>query len=350
MPRHGPPKDRSEDRRHRKMIDDLDRRYRRKVEREAKENAKRREARERHLSVSARAWISEILPQFDKVRNTRKVRQIWWQGIPPSVRGLVWPRAIGNQLQITRELFEAFHTHAERHRTGGEPSNPNPVGRTGTVDSLQVDLPRTFPALSFFHHEGPWEESLRRVLETYAFYRPDVGYVQGMSYLVAMLLLYVDEYTSFCCLANILSVPSLHSFFRMDMPEVRRRMRAFEELMAQQLPTLHKHFTELHIDPQTYLLEWVLTLFSKSVPLDLASRIWDCYFMDGEPFIFRAALGILSYCAPLLESAPFEECLCLLTRLPQDMDEDMVFESIASINLTYEKFCDVLAALPASVP
>jgi hypothetical protein len=29
---------------------------------------------------------------------------------------------------------------------------------------------------------------MRSVLDTYVFYRPDVGYVQGMSYLVAMLL------------------------------------------------------------------------------------------------------------------------------------------------------------------
>ncbi len=33
--------------------------------------------------------------------NTRRVRDLWWQGVPPSVRGKVWSLAIGNELNIT---------------------------------------------------------------------------------------------------------------------------------------------------------------------------------------------------------------------------------------------------------
>ena len=33
-----------------------------------------------------------------------------------------------------------------------------------------------------------------QVLEAYICYRPDVGYVQGMSYLAAMLILYLEPY------------------------------------------------------------------------------------------------------------------------------------------------------------
>lgn len=33
------------------------------------------------------------------------------------------------------------------------------------------------------------------------------------------------------------------------------------------------------------------TLFSKSLPLDVASRVWDVFCRDGEAFLFRAALG-----------------------------------------------------------
>lgn len=32
---------------------------------------------------------------------SKKVRDLWWQGIPPSVRGKVWSLAIGNELNIT---------------------------------------------------------------------------------------------------------------------------------------------------------------------------------------------------------------------------------------------------------
>lgn len=34
-------------------------------------------------------------------RATRRVRELWWQGLPPSVRGKVWSLAVGNELNIT---------------------------------------------------------------------------------------------------------------------------------------------------------------------------------------------------------------------------------------------------------
>jgi len=34
------------------------------------------------------------------------------------------------------------------------------------------------------------------------------------------------------------------------------------------------------------------TLFAKSLPLDVASRVWDVFCRDGEEFLFRTALGL----------------------------------------------------------
>jgi len=36
------------------------------------------------------------------------------------------------------------------------------------------------------------------------------------------------------------------------------------------------------------------TLFAKSLPLDVASRVWDVFCRDGEEFLFRTALGLLT--------------------------------------------------------
>ena len=35
-------------------------------------------------------------------RNNYNTRQLWWHGIPPSIRGLVWKLVIGNDLNITK--------------------------------------------------------------------------------------------------------------------------------------------------------------------------------------------------------------------------------------------------------
>ena len=57
---------------------------------------------------------------------------------------------------------------------------------------------------------------LRRLLQTYVFYRPDVGYVQGMSYLAGHLLLYMEPYTAFKCFANMLNTPFFLAVLKMD--------------------------------------------------------------------------------------------------------------------------------------
>jgi len=55
------------------------------------------------------------------------------------------------------------------------------VSRYRQVDN---DLSRTLAHLGLFTQAGPYAEELRRVLEAYCFYRPDIGYVQGMSFQV----------------------------------------------------------------------------------------------------------------------------------------------------------------------
>ena len=78
------------------------------------------------------------------------------------------------------------------------------LGREETINRIKVDLPRTFPQLAFFS-SGPLHQALRDVLEAYTFMRPDCGYVQGMSYLAAILLLFLDTYEAFEGLANIMA-------------------------------------------------------------------------------------------------------------------------------------------------
>jgi len=35
----------------------------------------------------------------------------------------------------------------------------------------------------------------------------------------------------------------------------------------------------------------IFTLYAKALSLDVASRVWDVFFRDGEEFLFRTAIG-----------------------------------------------------------
>lgn len=56
------------------------------------------------------------------------------------------------------------------------------------------DINRTFPAHDFFKETGGLgQDSLYRISKAYAVYDEEVGYCQGLSFLVASLLLHVSR-------------------------------------------------------------------------------------------------------------------------------------------------------------
>lgn len=79
------------------------------------------------------------------------------------------------------------------------------------VSLIEWDLPRTFPVLAFFHDGGPMHTGMERILLCYALFKPAIGYVQGMSFLVATLLLCMDEFEAFKCFANLMNRRSVSS-------------------------------------------------------------------------------------------------------------------------------------------
>eukprot|EP01087_Luapelamoeba_hula_P011202 TRINITY_DN3015_c0_g2_i4.p1 TRINITY_DN3015_c0_g2~~TRINITY_DN3015_c0_g2_i4.p1 ORF type:complete len:835 (-),score=195.61 TRINITY_DN3015_c0_g2_i4:29-2533(-) len=216
------------------------------------------------------------------------------------------------------------------------------IGKENTVNLIPLDLPRTFPCLSFFQEDGPLREPLANILEAYVCYRPDIGYVQGMSYVAALMLLNMDEFTAFCCIANLLNRHIFVVFYRMDMPMIRRYVAVLDELMAEQIPVIYNNLRYLDITTDLYIMDWFLTIFSKSLPLDIAGRIWDNYFYEGDVFLYRTVLGLLKYLSDTLETASFDECLQLLTHIPQDMQEDDLFRCVQAIKISEKRWIDLL--------
>lgn len=205
---------------------------------------------------------------------------------------------------------------------------PRSFGREGSSCLIEADAARTFPELQLFRAGGALHPHLIHVLEAYVFYRPDVGYVQGMSYLAAMLLLYLEPAGAFCCLANLLNQHFFLAAFRMDDAQLRRHFNLYELMFADQLPRLYRHFDVLKLRPEAYLMSWIFTLFTKALDLEVCARVWDNYLLDGEAFVLRTALAILHCLAPRLEGAPLEACCGVLRDGPREISEDALFAAI----------------------
>jgi hypothetical protein len=65
------------------------------------------------MANSLRIWNTEIIPNWSELKVTKRTQQLWWHGLPPSIRGKVWKLAIGNQLELTNETYDIFRKKAE---------------------------------------------------------------------------------------------------------------------------------------------------------------------------------------------------------------------------------------------
>ncbi len=106
------------------------------------------------------------------------------------------------------------------------------------------------------HQGGPYNQPLHDVLGAYACSRPDIGYVQGMSFLAAVLLLNMEPADAFISLANLLNRPSYLAFFKVDHALMRPYFDTFNILLHNSLPKLSAHFSALDFSPEYYLIEW----------------------------------------------------------------------------------------------
>lgn len=204
------------------------------------EAAKRKEVREKEIKVkkheqqvkkedfmanSLRIWNTEILTDWKEAKNSKRTRQLWWHGLPPSIRGKVWKLAIGNDLGLSKDSYIYYKQKAAEKLETLSKNSPAEKSlkfhhQESSVELIKLDVSRTFPQLCFFQRDGPYHEALHSVLGAYACFNPKIGYVQGMSFLTAILLLNMEAPDAFICLANLLKTKYLTACFNMDQTMV----------------------------------------------------------------------------------------------------------------------------------
>eukprot|EP01134_Creolimax_fragrantissima_P007553 CFRG7553T1 len=364
--------------------------------------AKQMEEREQTIMSNVIKWKTVLLPEWLSKRGSKQVRDATYQGIPPMVRERAWYVALGNELQITKDLYEIFQLSAQQKRkqrrnitdglgtsvnlarpdetisssrrdsdSSGDSINDNAdpsmstydvnthkiersvnyVGREASATLIELDLGRTFPALDFFRVGGPFHDTLRTILETYVSYRPDIGYVQGMSFIASVLLLYMSELEAFTCFANILNRPILMTFFRMDLAGIEPCIRTFNNLLQEHVPSVFVHLSTLGLHCDMFLIDWFLTIFSKSLHIDVATRVWDIFLVVGDVVMWRTSVAIFKLYEKKITELDFEGTAYFVTHIPCDMSVEKLMKNIRGLESTItDKKVDALLKRNGFVP
>ena len=125
---------------------------------------------------------------------------------------------------------------------------------SNSVRQIELDLKRTYPDEDYFNtKEG--ENSLRRVLVAYCKYDPNLGYVQGMNYIVAALLWHCTEVDAFWIFVGLMEKHELRDTYLPRFPGLSKHCQIIQLLTLEQLPNLHRHFAQFDVQCRMYATE-----------------------------------------------------------------------------------------------
>ncbi|UKJ90614.2 GTPase activator [Theileria orientalis] len=158
------------------------------------------------------------------------------------------------------------------------------LGKRVTL-AIDLDIKRTYPSLRFFNRYG--RSMLRRILLAYSFFDTEVGYVQGLNFIVANLLWHSSEEQAFWALISMMYLYDMRCMFLPGLPGVFKRCEILEHCMVRHIPRLHNHLKFVGVHIPMIASDWFMTLCANSVPIRALARLWDSFFSEGWVAIFR---------------------------------------------------------------
>lgn len=209
------------------------------------------------------------------------------------------------------------------------------INKEDTIQLIDFDICRTFSYLGLFKKDSPLAEDLREILRAFVVSRPDIGYIQGISYIAGLLLIYMDKFQAFVALCNMVLSSNIISFYRFDDFNIKKRLQIFKQVLYYNLPVLCDHFESLDLLPESYLIEWHMTLFAKTLNIDLVARIWDIYMLEGIKIIYQTSIVILAHFEKRFLEFEYEDIIKeLKSLLMLNFDEDELIQNIKQVKFT----------------
>ncbi|KAF9096319.1 GTPase-activating protein [Mortierella sp. AD031] len=223
-------------------------------------------------------------------RDPKKLTTMIQRGVPSALRGLIW-QLLGKSKDLQLEA-----TFAELLKS----SSPH-------EKQITRDMTRTFPNHEYFQNEtGVGQEALFNVVKAYSLYDPEVGYCQGLSFIVGPLLLNMPEEEAFCMLVKMMQNYEMRGHYTPDMETLQLRLYQFEQLMEETVPMVCKHLRNQGIRSTMYASQWFMTLFAYKFPLELVFRVYDILFVEGADALLRFAIALLKMNHDRILSLDFE--------------------------------------------
>ena len=256
-----------------------------------------------------------------KKNNYSKLKSRTRKGIPDCLRTKVWQ--IFANIKSLKKGNENYYSNLVNNL-----SKEKDILKKEDEDVIIRDLHRTFPKNFIFMDKlGLGQRALYRVLGAYSHYNKKTGYVQGMGFITALFLTYMNEESSFWMLHSMMINYEMIGFYLKDFPELRKVLYVFLSLLKKFVPNVYLQFKNFNIYPTMYASQWFFTYFASLFDFNIVVRIYDCILLEGFKIVYRIALGILKLNEKkILKFNHFEEVMNIFKDITKGIEVEELFK------------------------
>uniref|UniRef100_A0A182QFF4 TBC1 domain family member 15 n=1 Tax=Anopheles farauti TaxID=69004 RepID=A0A182QFF4_9DIPT len=238
----------------------------------------------RGLPLDAGTWEDVKCPN-GSISDPERVKEIIFRGgIKPDIRAEVWKYLLGldvwehttqqreeRRAHKTQEYFQMKFqwlsiTPTQEH---------NFTGYRERKCQIEKDVKRTDRTYEFFAgDDNPNLAKLQDILMTYVMYNFDLGYVQGMSDLLAPILSLVqNEAESFWCFVGFMH--KVFANFDIDQKGMKQQLENLRVLLAFVNERLFNYMRENQSENMYFCFRWLLVWFKREFSNSDIMQLWE---------------------------------------------------------------------------
>eukprot|EP01130_Rhizamoeba_saxonica_P002380 TRINITY_DN12192_c0_g1_i1.p1 TRINITY_DN12192_c0_g1~~TRINITY_DN12192_c0_g1_i1.p1 ORF type:complete len:366 (-),score=70.47 TRINITY_DN12192_c0_g1_i1:51-1148(-) len=248
---------------------------------------------------SVQDWM-RMLYQSDSI--TPELENCVIKGVPNSLRCIVWG-ALSEATELIEKNIGLYDEYKMRENVAS------------ITNLIRVDIPRTFPEHPYFGPENaPYRNSLFNVLHAYALFDKNLGYCQGMSFIVGILLMQMNEEVSFWVFIQLMRKYKLSELFILDGdPPV---IREFSVTFNARFPMLKLQIESVGCNVSMFAIQWIRTLFALDFEMPAVFRIWDIILLKGMDFILKFVMAMFYFAREDILAVESGDILIVIQNIP----------------------------------
>lgn len=186
---------------------------------------------------------------------------------------------------------------------------PNPESK----NQIEMDIARTFTWNEYFKEGSRGRERLRNVLTAFCCYDENVGYVQGMSFLMGWLIMHCSSTLAFWLFVDLVEECRIREIYQVGLAGLYKHSHIIHKLVEQEMPDLYSHFEENDVSPELYTNDWLFGFFATLIPEDetqVTAQFLTLFFRHKWEFFYKLALTLLEILRPSL--LQINDTFCML--------------------------------------